>query len=280
MKKKAIRGNINLINKIIFIVNVALLIVLFFAYKFVFEVESTKRIYAEETEKLMEETKNPVFKIDKIVLYNSANVEDRSDGNLSKLDISQFTDIQILINNKSKSEEITAENTISQLFISNIKIETESTDGEKIFNYKNPLNCGKYVDLENYRDDGIVFNIVNSNEKNKSANYDENIFYTDCSNPISLGYINKNILKNGMINANNASLAFDGSILKNAGIDIQKLNATISFTIHIINNYNEEYICNVQLNNDLTAEEGIESGYLMNIINPKSNELNFIKISD
>ena len=180
MKKKAIRGNIDLINKIIFVVNVALLIVLFFAYRYVFEVESTKRIYAEETEKLMEETKNPVFKIDKIVLYNSANVEDKSDGNLSNLDISQFTDIQILLNNKSKSEEITAENTISQLFISNIKIETESTEGEKIFNYKNPLNCGKYVDLENYRDDGIVFNIVNSNEKNKSANYDENIFYTDC----------------------------------------------------------------------------------------------------
>ncbi len=280
MKKKAIRGNIDLINKIIFVVNVALLIVLFFAYRYVFEVESTKRIYAEETEKLMEETKNPVFKIDKIVLYNSANVEDKSDGNLSNLDISQFTDIQILLNNKSKSEEITAENTISQLFISNIKIETESTEGEKIFNYKNPLNCGKYVDLENYRDDGIVFNIVNSNEKNKSANYDENIFYTDCSNPISLGYVNKNILKNGMINTNNASLAFDGSILKDAGIDIEKLNATISFTIHIINNYNEEYICNVQLKNDLTAEEGIASGYLMNIINPKSNELNFIKVSD
>ncbi len=272
--------NINLINKIIFIINIVLLIVSFLAYRYIFQVETTKKIYAEESVKFVEENKNPVFKIDQIITYSSANVNDKSDGQLTDIDISQFTDIQLMINNKYKSEEITAENTISQLFITNIKVESNSESGEKIFNYKNPLNCGKYTELENYRDDGILFNIINSNEKNKSANYDENVFYTDCSNPISLGYINKNIVTNGKINTNNASIVFDGSILKDAGVDINSLNTTISFTIHIINNYNEEYVCNVKINNDLTSEEGISSGYLMKIVNPKENEYNFIKVTD
>ncbi len=278
MKRKAIRGNINLINKIIFVINIALLIVLFFGYKHIFQVETTKKIYAEESARFIEENKTPVFKIEQIITYSNAYVDDKSDGNLSDLDISQFTDMQIIIDNKSKSEEITAENTVNQLFITDIKIESNSEAGEKIFNYKNPLNCGKYTELQNFSDDGILFNVVNSNEKNDAANYDENVFYTDCSNPISLGYINKNIITNGQINTDNASIAFNGSILKDAGIDIESLNTTIKFKIHIINNYNEEYVCNVKIDNDLTTEEGISSGYIMNIKNPKNNEFSFIKI--
>ena len=273
----------NRINKIILFIDIILLVVSIIAYKYIFQVETGKRIYSEEAEQFVAENENPVFKIDKIILYSSANAVDNSNGELKSLDISQFTDIEIFINNKTKSEEITAENTINELFIDNIKIESNSENGEKIFNYKNPLNCGKYTEIENWINDEILFNVVNSNEKNREANYDENIFYTDCSNPISLGYINKNILTNCEVNSNNASISFDGSILADAGINLEELNTKITFTIHIVNNFNEKFICNVKIENDLTAEDGedsIYSGYLMKIINPVDNEYNFIKIDD
>ena len=273
----------NRINKIILFIDIILPVVSIIAYKYIFQVETGKRIYSEEAEQFVAENENPVFKIDKIILYSSANAVDNSNGELKSLDISQFTDIEIFINNKTKSEEITAENTINELFIDNIKIESNSENGEKIFNYKNPLNCGKYTEIENWINDGILFNVVNSNEKNREANYDENIFYTDCSNPISLGYINKNILTNCEVNSNNASISFDGSILADAGINLEELNTKITFTIHIVNNFNEKFICNVKIENDLTAEDGedsIYSGYLMKIINPVDNEYNIIKIDD
>ena len=179
-------NKVNKINIIILVIDIILLVVSIFTYKYIFQRETGKMIYLEESEWFATENKNPIFKIEKIILYSSANAIDNSNGELKNLDISQFTDIEIFINNKSKSEEISAENTVNELFIDNIKIESESDTGEKIFNYKNPLNCGKYVDLENWRDDGILFNVLNSNQKNEVANYDENIFYTDCSNPISL----------------------------------------------------------------------------------------------
>lgn len=263
------------------IIDILLLIICIFTYKHIYEVEMVRRIYAEESEKFVEDNKNPVFKINQIILYSSANAVDNSDGNLKDIDISQFTDIEIFIDNKNKSEEITGENTINEMYITNIKIEPKSTNGEIIFNYKNPLNCGKYVDLENWRDDGILFNVVNTNEKNENANYDENIFYTDCSNPISLGYINKNILTGCEVSNEEGSIAFDGSILKSANINLEDLEATISFSINITNNYNEKFVCNVTIDNDLTSEdEGIYSGYLMKILNTKDDEYKFIKVSD
>lgn len=271
---------ISSINKILLLIDIALLMISIIAYKYIFQVETTKRIYSEESSRFVEENKNPIYKIDQIILYSSANVVDNSDGELKNLDISQFSDIEIYIDNKSQVTEITPENTINSLFIDNIRIDASSEQGEKIFNYKNPLQCGKYVELENWRDDGILFNVVNSNEKNREANYNENIFYTDCSNPISLGYINKNILTNCEVNSNNASISFDGSILAAAGIDLETLNATITFSLHLINNYNEEYVCNIKIENDLASEEGIYSGYLMRIIRPTEEEGSFIKITD
>lgn len=170
------------------------------------------------------------------------------------------------------------------MYIDNIKISEGLSNGEKVINYKNPLECGKYVDIENFREDGILFKIVNSNKKNQLANYNEPIFYTDCSNPISLGYINKNILTNCELAANSGSMSFDGSILKLANVNIDDLKTSISFTIHLKNNYNEEFVCNVKIDNDLKSEEegndGIYTGYIMKIIENKDDEYNFLKTSD
>ena len=155
-------------------------------------------------------------------------------------------------------------------------------DGEKIFNYKNPLNSGKYVDIKNYNEDKIEFIVPLSNEENEKANYDENIFYTDCSNPISLGYINKNILTNCAVDGTNASIEKNATILKMAGIDLDELKSSFSFSIHLINNYDEEFFCNIKIDNDMKNNtensEGIFDGYIMKIIDTKDEKYNFLKV--
>lgn len=265
MEKKA-----KIIRILMTIVAIILLIVVIISYRYIYKREMAKVTYAEESEKFAEENQAPIFKIDKIILYSSANTTDNSENEeLKNLDISQFTDIEIYINNKGNSSELTAENTVNSLTIDNIKISSADYSGKKILNYKNPKNCGKYVELENYKDDTIKFKVNTNNTQNEFSNYEENIFYTDCSNPISLGYINKNIITNAAITSTGA-LSLDGSVLKLANIDLKKLAATIEFTIHLTNNYNESFFCKLKIDNELeekATNESIYTGYFMKIIN-------------
>lgn len=167
------------------------------------------------------------------------------------------------------------------MYIDNIKVSTKTKNGTKIINYKNPFNCGKYEEIENYRDDGILFQISNTNKEDSEVSYSDNIFFTDCSNPISLGFINKNILTGCEVNSTNGSITFDGSILKSANIDLDEIKPKISFTIHITNNYNEKFACNVTIDDDLSAEDGgIYTGYVMKVLNTDNDKYNFLKVSD
>ncbi len=268
-------------SRAILIINIILLIFLIVAYRYIFSVEKVRKVYAEEMVAFAENNENPVFSIDKIIIHNSAHAVDNSDGELSDINISQFSDLEIFIDNKGKSEEITGENTINEMYITNIKIESQEKNGEKILNYKNPHNCGKYVDLNNWEADGILFNITRTNDEDKEANYDHNIFYTDCSNPISLGYINKNILEGCAVSKDLGTIAFDGRILKSANIDKEDLNSKISFSINITNNFNEKFVCNLTIDLNFESEdEGIYEGYFIKILNPEGQNYNFIKVSD
>ena len=273
------RRKINIISTIIVILILFLISVL--GYKYIFEVETLRTRYAKESVEFVENNNNPVFKIGQIILFSSANATDNSDGKLKNIDISQFTDMAIYIDNKGKVKEITPENTINEIYIDNIKIEGASNMGEKIFNYKNPKNTGKYVDLSNWQQDGILFSVLNTNPKNDLANYDEPIFYTDCSNPISLGLINKNILTNCEVSEETGSITFDGSILRGANVNLKDLKTKVSFTINVTNNYNEKYACNVELDIDLESEnQEIYSGYLVKMFKPQGVEYNFVKVSN
>lgn len=267
--------------KLIILIDIILLIAVFFAYKNIYTVETRKTIYAEASEKFVEENKQPVFKIGKIILYSSANAIDNSDGQLKDIDISQFSDLQVYIDNTKKSPEITAENTINEMYIDNIKFSTKSNNGTKSFNYKNPFDFGKFIQLDNYRDDGILFQISNTNEEDSLVNYNDNVFFTDCSNPISLGFVNKDLLTGCEVNSTNGSITFDGSILRSANIQLEDINPSISFTIHLTNNYNEKFTCNVDVDVDLSASDGgIYNGYIMKVINCEEDKYNFLKVSD
>jgi len=265
----------------IFLIDVILLVVASKYCKYIYDVELQRAIFTSELEEFSKENENPVFKIGKIVLYSSANVVDNSDGKLEDIDISEFTDIAIYIDNRSVVKAITPENTIKEIYIDNIKITSNSDAGKKILNYKNPKEFGKYTALENYENEKIPFKVLTTNNEISKNDLSQNVFCTDCSNPLTLGFVNKNFITKGKVSDTSGQLLFDGSIFKNANVDLEQLSGKIEFYIHIKNNLGENFICNVVLDNDLKKnEETLLSGYSIDIDEPEGQIYNFLKVSE
>lgn len=267
-------------NFILIILIIILGILVYFFYNNIVYVKRGSNIFTKQAEKIVEENEDPVFKINQIILYSSAYAVDNSEENtLQDLDIHQYTDIAIYIDNNSNIEELTEENTINEIYIDNIKIESNYNIGNKVLNYKNPISFGIFQDLGKSVEE-INFDITHTNNENNEKDYDNPTFFTDCSNPITIGYVNKNILQNYEVSEENSSIAFDGTILRDTNIDLKKLNCEISFTIHIRNNLNEEYICNVNIDNNLESDEGgIYTGYIMRIQNTSEITHSFFKLA-
>ena len=230
--------------RLILILLVVLVVTFIIIYNAFMKVRRNNNIFAIESEKIYEENKDNIFSLDEIILFSNAEFEDLSpDQNLQDISIHQYNDIAIKI--KANNENgINESNTINELYIDNIKIESNKEGiGEKKFNYKRYLDFAKYRDIENNQD-RIDFKVLHSNEEQVEGEYDNPTFYTDCSNPITLSLIYKNVLEH--CTATNAgSLAYDGSILKNANVNVENLEAKVSFDIHLKNNLNEEFICKV-----------------------------------
>ena len=100
-------------------------------YKNVVSVKRANSILTKEMESIAEKNKVPVFTLQKVVLYSSAEYEDLSaEQNLQDVSIHQYTDLAIYIRNnedddgslrsKNTEYELTEENTISELYIDEI----------------------------------------------------------------------------------------------------------------------------------------------------------------
>lgn len=246
--------------KLAFIILIIIAIItLLLYYIFVFSSLVSKHNFANQMVEISEENEKSVFGIQKILLYSSANAIDNSDNqSLSNMSISQFSDISLYIDNSQSSSELTDENTVKELYIDNISMTAKSENGIKILNYKNPLNFGKYKDIDQSTNNRIDFKIINTNQENENNNYDEPTFYSDCSNPISLGFLNKDILTNYSISDTAKTISFNGKVLKEANINLEDINYILNFTIHIVNNLDEKFAYNMKLDVNL---DGIYDGY-------------------
>ena len=64
---------------------------------------------------------------------------------------------------------------------------------------------------------------------------------------------------------------------------MKELKSVIKFSIHLINNYDEEFVCNLEINNDLESEtegdEGIYSGNIIKVIDTRDAKYDFLKIN-
>ena len=181
--------------KLAFVILIILCLALVFAYYYFVLNDSIYRDnYANQMIGISDNNENTIFSIQKVVLYSNANAIDNSkDQSLSDVSICQYSDLGISIDNSQSSSELTDENTVKQLYIDNIVMSSKLDKGTKILNYKNPFSFGKYKEIESPINNRIDFKIVSTNKENESNNYDEPTFFTDCSNPINLGYLNKDL---------------------------------------------------------------------------------------
>lgn len=258
---------------------IALFIIFLLYYNFVFSVVFARNSFTNQMVEISDGNENSVFNIQKVLLYSNANAIDNSENNsLKNMSICQYTDLSIYIDNTSYISELTDENTIKQLYIDNIEATTNADMGTKIVNYKNPLDFGKYKKIKSPENGRIDFNIINTNEANESTDYSEPTFYTDCSNPITLGYMNKDILTNYSVSQDANSVSFNGKVLKESNISLDDINYTLSFNIHIVNNLNQKFVYNMKLNVDLNdANGGIYNGYIYKGKTTSGSEYRFFR---
>lgn len=259
---------------------IALFVVFILYYNFVFSEVLAKNSFANQMIDIADENENPIFNVQRILLYSSANAIDNSDDlSLKNMSISQYTDISIYIDNLATVSELTDENTVKELYIDNINMKSNADIGTKILNYKNPLNFGKYEDVQVSENNRIDFNIVNTNSENENHDYSTPTFYTDCSNPISLGYLNKDILTNYAATQESNTISFNGKVLQEANVNLNDISYVLSFRINIVNNLGEKFIYNMSLNVNLNDEtSSIYNGYVYKGINASGKEYQFFKV--
>lgn len=258
---------------------IALFVIFILYYNFVFSEVFARNSFANQMIEISEENENPIFNVQRILLYSSANAIDNSnDLSLKNMSISQYTDISIYIDNLSTVSELTAQNTVRELYIDNIKIKSKADIGNKLLNYKNPLDFGKYQYLEVPENNRIDFNIVNTNSENENHDYSKPTFYTDCSNPISLGYINDNVLTNYSASSDANTVSFNGKVLKEANVNLDDISYNLSFKINIVNNLGEKFVYNMSLDVNLADNNsGIYDGYVYVGKNTSGKEYQFFK---
>lgn len=258
---------------------ITLFIVFLLYYNLVFSVVLARNAFANEMIEISDENESSIFNVQKVLLYSSANAIDNSeDQSLQDMSICQYTDISIYLDNISTVSELTDENTIKQLYIDNIEITSGADKGTKILNYKNPLDFGKYKSIQTPENNRIDFNIVNTNSENESNDYSNPTFYTDCSNPISLGYLNQDILTNYAVSQDANTVSFNGKVLKEANISLDDINYTLRFKIHIVNNLNQKFVYNMKLDIGLDdSNGGIYNGYVFKGRNTSGKEYRFFK---
>ena len=272
---------IDLNNKKILAIIIALIIlaILLYAYIKIINKYRNNRIFALQAEKYGEEVNNPVFRIDKVMIYSGVDVKDFSEKqNLSRINVSQFTDFVVYINNLAKNDELSEENTVNRIYVDNIGITANEEIGTKKFSNKNIDNIGKYISIDETSKE-IHFEVAHKNSDKDKINKSRS-FYTDCSDPLIISYVNENIVQAVDASASNEKLSLDGSILKHLNIDLNQLNYKINFTVNIENNLGEKFACDCSLNVDLGAGEGegIYDGNIMQTFDLSGSDYKFKKV--
>lgn len=226
-----------------------------------------KKSFENDSINLADFNKEIPFSLSKIILFSSATAHADSINQMLNLDISQYCDIGIYLNNTDKENTV-----ISSLFIDNISI--SNTEIGTPYLYKKSIsNLGKSSFTEDtIIQDTFYFNIISTDTQ---INYDNYELLDNGSTPISLGFYNKNVKENFITDSE--QILYNGTLLKDAFIPQSSLNCNISFTINIITANNEHYICNVNFDIPLEDEKG--SIYDVGYITKEYNLINkFIRI--
>lgn len=252
-----------------------------------------------EQAKLQNNKENNIFSLNKIYCCSSASATNNNENNaMWDLNVSQYTDIALYLkintatsdllfedyftensnNDKIYISKHTDKNTISQIYIDNIKF-SNNDSGILSLTYIPFLNIGTTpnFDITTEQSDKICFNIIDNgasllNEENiiLDPTVDKNLIV-----PISLRYLNYNLKANQIVSNIKEDLIFDGSILKRASVPLYSIKNDVSFTIHIINKLNEEYFYDVNLQIPLQNKKNSKNIYDGKYIDEKTFQNNY-----
>lgn len=206
---------------------------------------------------ISEENETAMFNVNKIQYYSDVNAVSNQTTYQNpewNLNVYQYTDIAIYV---ERIDEFSNENYIKSLYLDNFKI-SESKEGKQKIYYLNPLNFGDGDILELYDENEISYrleyNIINYENEENDIGYSIPIFFEDCSNPITLRYLNSDILENYTISTTE-QIKFNGSLLKNSNISLDDIKTNISFDLNIISDNNETHSININIDIPLNNDE-------------------------
>ena len=252
----------NFVSKWKYVLAVLLIVVLVLMIFFRIRIKVTNDAFAKEIEQFASFNKSTVFSIDGIYMFSSAGATNNTDPKPEwNLNIFQYTDIALYINNRS-SEDLNKENAIKSLKISNINFSGMKIGNQSLY-YKNINNFGKsklssvktsenYEDIEKDRINGELSYKVLGNEE---IDYNEPTMFEDASIPICLEYVNNNVKDNEIFSNINDKINYNGSLLRNANVNLNDLAGYVSFTIEIENYLNHVYRTTVNL--DIPLQDSV-----------------------
>ncbi len=259
-----------------FIITITLLILCVTSIIYIIKISLINKEFAESIAEISKINSKKVFSIDRIYLYSSADAKSKETNKpIWDLDIYQFTDIALYINNRDE-EGITYENTIKELTIDDVRFNNLESGNPKLY-YKN-INDFAKLDIieENEIKDKTEYKIINSG----NVDYSKPELYSNCQNPIILEYVNFNMKEETKISDINNPLIYDGSLLKKGGILLSKIKCTLSFKVTIINYYDQKYVATVYVDipiEDTFGETSIYDGKIIKNIE-NTNIVKFVRV--
>lgn len=308
----------NIKRKFSFALILTIIAILFARYTIAIKICNDK--FAEQADEFYRLNAQTIFSIDKIYMYSSANaIENKENRPIWNLNLYQYTDIAIYINNRS-SDNLTYENSIKSLYIDNVKF-TDVKKGDTELYYKNINDFGKSIfskalednsnalirqetgeqgqeeneeennneseqgaqDQQNEISDNSVDELIKQRQQiitdiqkekigdrldfsilnDGDVDYSKPQLYTDCSNPITLEYVNNNIKENEIISDIKNEIIYDGNILRRSGVVLSDIACTVSFNVNLINYRDQRFVATVYIDiplEDTTTGDNIYSG--------------------
>ncbi len=269
-KKEKIKKTENkkLIKQIIFsILIIILIIILIFLFNQVYNKLRRKKNFESDVASFSEKNEKTIFSINKIVFFSSCDSKNKtsSQTNFTIENLYAYTDIAIFLNNDSiqeneknqnkeentnteennveidaenSKEKNTAENTLKNVKITNIKFTKQPELGIGNLYYKNVNDFAKSEINENNKiKDELKFETTSASE----ANLSKPVLYNNCANPITLSYVNQNIKTDYTMTDTQNPITYNGKLLKRCGVSVKSINTSISFDIEIENNKNQKF---------------------------------------
>lgn len=257
--------SLKIIFSLITIIILALIVYVFFIQNILI-----KNNFEKDNIEIANLNENIPFSVKKIILFSSATANTENiNQSLLNLDISQYCDIGIYLDNSDVSRNI-----IQSLYIDNISISTPELGSPCLYK-KKVTDLGKCsFDEKDIINQKLDFNII---DLNTDINYNNFELYSNASTPISIGFYNRNVKKDYLTDLK--ELVYNGTLLKKAAIPAKSLECNVSFAINIVTTSDEHYICNINFDVPLQDDDGsiTDTGYATKEINTL-NSYKFLRI--